>query len=107
MLYFVYPKNKYKNILKLTKIKPFNRYETVIKFISSLLTEVTDTKKIYKMFINFSKQINELKSDYLAGQDEGTDDVIENLYLVHKMNNRHATVECGRVFGSKTDVKKR
>ena len=29
------------------------------------------------------------------------------LYVPHKNGCRHATVECGRVFGSKTDVRKR
>ena len=31
----------------------------------------------------FNNEINELKSDYLAGQDEEIDDVIQNVLLVY------------------------
>ena len=44
------------------------------------MTEVTDTDEIYEMLNEF--EINELKSDYLAIQDEEIDDAIENASLV-------------------------
>ena len=44
------------------------------------MTEVTDTHEIYEMLNEF--EINELKSDYLAVQDEEIDDAIENASLV-------------------------
>ena len=44
------------------------------------MTEVTDTDEIYEMLNEF--EINELKSDYLAAQDEEIDDAIENASLV-------------------------
>ena len=54
----------------------FKRYRTVISLLSNFLTEVTDTDEIYKV-------LSELKSDYLAGQDEEIDDVTENASLVY------------------------
>ena len=51
--------------------------------ISNFLTEVTDTDEMYKMFNEFNNEINELKSDYLAGQDEKINDVIENASIVY------------------------
>ena len=39
------------------------------------MTEVTDTDEMYKMINGFNNEINELKSDYLAGQYEEIDDV--------------------------------
>ena len=47
------------------------------------MTEVTDTDKMYKTFNEFNNEINELKSDYLAGQDEDINDVIENASIVY------------------------
>ena len=61
----------------------FNRYGTIISFVSNFLTEVTDTDETYKMLNEFNNETNELKSDYLAGQDEEIDDVIENASLVY------------------------
>ena len=39
----------------------FSRYGTIISFISNVLTEVTDTDKMYKMLHEFNNEINELK----------------------------------------------
>ena len=39
---------------------------------------------MYKMVIEFNNEINELKSNYLVGQDEEIDDVIENTSLVYE-----------------------
>ena len=61
----------------------FNRYETIISFLSSFLTDVTDTDEWYKMLNEFHNEINELKSDYLARHDEDIDDVIENTSIVY------------------------
>ena len=61
----------------------FNRYGTIIPFISNFLTEVIDTDVMYSMLNEFNTEINELKSDYLAGQYEEIDDVIENVSLVY------------------------
>ena len=47
------------------------------------MTEVTDTDEIYKMINGFDNEISELKSDYLAGQYEEVDDVIENTSIVY------------------------
>ena len=58
--YFVYPKKRSKNILKFKKqlILPedvvygkhnFNRYKTIISFISNFLAEDTDTDEMYEM----------------------------------------------------------
>ena len=78
-------------MLKLTKqMKPEDfvyekqcyRYGTVISFIFIFLTEVTDTDGMYKMVNEFNSEVNELKSDYLVGQDEEIDDVIENALLI-------------------------
>ena len=57
----------------------FNRYGTVKSFVSNLFIEVTDSDEMCKMLNDFSKKINELKSDYLTGEDEELDDVIENV----------------------------
>ena len=38
---------------------------------------------MYKMLNEFNIEVNELKSDYLAGQDEKIDDAIENTSLVY------------------------
>ena len=60
-------------------INPKNRSSIQrTSFISNFLTEVTDTDEMYKMLNEFNNEINELKSDYLTGQDQQTDDVIEN-----------------------------
>ena len=61
----------------------FNRYETIISFLSSFLTDVTDTDERYKMLNEFHNEINELKSDYLARHDKDIDDVIENTSIVY------------------------
>ena len=53
-----------------------------MSFFSNFLTEVTDNDEMYKLFNEFNNEINELKSDYLAGQDEEIDDVIENALIV-------------------------
>ena len=37
------------------------------------------------MFNEFNNEINELKRDYMAGQDEQVDDVIENASLVYNI----------------------
>ena len=57
----------------------FNRCGTVKSFVSNLFIEVTDSDEMCKMLNDFSKKINELKSDYLTGEDEELDDVIENV----------------------------
>ena len=44
----------------------FNRYGTIMSFVSNFLTKVTDTVEMYKMLNDFNNEINELKSDYLA-----------------------------------------
>ena len=60
-------------------INPKNRSSIQrTSFISNFLTEVTDSDEMYKMLNEFNNEINELKSDYLTGQDQQTDDVIEN-----------------------------
>ena len=46
------------------------------------MTKVTDTDEMCKMLNEFNNGINELKNDYLVGQDEEIDDVIENATLV-------------------------
>ena len=53
-----------------------------MSFFSNFLTEVTDNDEMYKLFNEFNNEINELKSDYLAEQDEEIDDVIENALIV-------------------------
>ena len=59
-----------------------NRYGmVVISFVSNFLTVVTNTNNMYKMLIEFNNEINELRSDYFAGQDEKID-VIKNALLV-------------------------
>ena len=56
---------------------------TVISFVSMFLREVNDTNEMYKMCNEFNNQKNELNSDYLTGQDEEIDGVIENAWLVY------------------------
>ena len=63
--------------------KNFDRYGTIISFISNFLTEVTDTDEMYKMLNEFNNEINKLKSGYLAGQNEEIDDVMENASVVY------------------------
>ena len=46
------------------------------------MTEVTGTDEMYKMLNEFNNEINELKSDNLAGQVE-ENDVIENVSIVY------------------------
>ena len=60
----------------------FNRYGTILSFISNFLTEVTNTDEMYEILSKFNNEINELKSDYLGGQDDEADDVIENAFIV-------------------------
>ena len=60
----------------------FQRYGTAISFVSNFLTGVTNTHGIFKMLNEFKNEINELKSDYLAGQDEEIDEIAENASLV-------------------------
>ena len=60
----------------------FNRYGTMLSFISNFLTEVTNTDEMYEILNNFNNEINELKSEYLVGQDDEADDVIENASIV-------------------------
>ena len=38
----------------------FNRYRTIMYFISNFLTEVTDTDETYEMLNEFNNEINEL-----------------------------------------------
>ena len=64
----------------------FNRYGTVKSFVSNLFTEVTDSDEMCKILNDFSKEINELKSDYLTGEDEELDDVIENVSSAYNDN---------------------
>ena len=60
-----------------------NIHGTVISFVSIFLREVNDTNEMYKMCNEFNNEKNELNSDYLAGQDEEIDGVIENAWLVY------------------------
>ena len=60
----------------------FNRYGTILSFISNFLTEVTKTDEMYEILSKFNNEINELKSDYLGEQDDEADDVIENAFIV-------------------------
>ena len=60
-----------------------NIHGTVISFVSIFLREVNDTNEMYKMCNEFNNQKNELNSDYLTGQDEEIDGVIENAWLVY------------------------
>ena len=64
----------------------FNRYGMVISFVSYLLTKITNTDGMYKMLNEFNNKTNDVKSDYLARQDEEIDDVIENALLVITIN---------------------
>ena len=48
----------------------------VITFVSNFLTEVNNTDEIYKMLNLCNSEINELKSGYLARQDEEIDDLM-------------------------------
>ena len=79
----------------------FNRYGTVISFVSSFFTDVTDTDETYKMLNQLNNEVNELETVYLVGQDEEVGDVIENASLVynnqlklfddHILNDKHRT----------------
>ena len=60
-----------------------NIHGTVISFVSIFLREVNDTNEMYKMCNEFNNQKNELNSDYLTGQDEEIDGVIESAWLVY------------------------
>ena len=60
----------------------FNKYGTIISFISKFLTEVTNTDETHQIVNGFNNQISELKSDSLTGHDEEIDDVLENASLV-------------------------
>ena len=61
----------------------FNRYGTIISFVSNFLTELTDSNEMYIMLNEFNNEIIEWKSHYLAQQDEEFDDVLENALLVY------------------------
>ena len=61
----------------------FNRYGMVISFVYNFVTEVANTDEMHKMLSEFNNETNELKSNYLVGQNEGIHDVIENALLVH------------------------
>ena len=64
----------------------FNRYGTIISFVSNFLTELTDSNEMYIMLNEFNNEIIEWKSHYLAQQDEEFDDVLENALLVYNIN---------------------
>ena len=49
----------------------------MINFVSNFLTEVTDTDEMVRMLKQFGNEINELKGNYLARQNQEIDDVIE------------------------------
>ena len=73
MLCFIGQVIKYIEIdKKRLRLKPdnFERYGIMISFNSNFLTKIFDTHQICKMLSEFNKKINELKSDYLAGQDK-------------------------------------
>ena len=55
----------------------FDRYGTMINFVSNILTEVTDTDEMVRMLKQFGNEINESKGNYLARQNQEIDDVIE------------------------------
>ena len=61
----------------------FNRYGTIISFVSNFLTELTDSNEMYIMLNEFNNEIIEWKSHYLTQQDEEFDDVLENVLLVY------------------------
>ena len=61
----------------------FNRYGTIISFVSNFLTELTDSNEMYIMLNEFNNEIIEWKSHYLTQQDEEFDDVLENALLVY------------------------
>ena len=46
------------------------------------MAEFNNIDEMFKRFIEFNNVINELKIDYLAGEDEDIDNVIENASLV-------------------------
>ena len=54
-----------------------------MNFFFKFLEEVTNIDKIYKMLNEFNNEINEIKNDYLAGQDEEIDDVTKYASLVY------------------------
>ena len=61
----------------------FNRYGTIISFVSNFLTELTDSNEMYIMLNEFNNEIIDWKSHYLTQQDEEFDDVLENALLVY------------------------
>ena len=61
----------------------FNRYGTIISFVSNFLAELTDSNEMYIMLNEFNNEIIEWKSHYLTQQDEEFDDVLENALLVY------------------------
>ena len=61
----------------------FNRYGTIISFVSNFLTELADSNEMYIMLNEFNNEIIEWKSHYLTQQDEEFDDVLENALLVY------------------------
>ena len=61
----------------------FNRYGTIISFVSNFLTELTDSNEMYIMLNEFNNEIIEWKSHYLTQQDEEFGDVLENALLVY------------------------
>ena len=54
----------------------------LIDFAYNFLAEFNNIDEMFKRFIEFNNVINELKIDYLAGEDEDIDNVIENASLV-------------------------
>ena len=52
----------------------------MINFVSNILTEVTDADEMVRMLKQFSNEINELKGNYLARQNQEIDDVIEKAF---------------------------
>ena len=61
----------------------FNRYGTMISFISNFLIEVTGIDEIYEILNKFNKEINKLKSDYLTEQYEEIGNIIENASIIY------------------------
>ena len=61
----------------------FNRYGTILSFVSNFLTELTDSNEMYIMLNEFNNEIIEWKSHYLTQQGEEFDDVLENALLVY------------------------
>ena len=61
----------------------FNRYRTMVSFISNFLIEVTGIDEIYEILNKFNKEINKLKSDYLTEQYEEIGNIIENASIIY------------------------